>query len=203
MRFPSLDINACSLDTTVIVEQGSDFDVDLESEVTISLGEDYTLEAEVSIPEEEIATVVWTPGEFLDCDSCLTVTASPDRDIMYSVEVTDTNGCTGQASVAFTVKEELTIFIPNTFSPNGDGVNDYFTVYTNTSGTRINSLRIFDRWGGQVFGRDNFDPNDPQLGWDGMFKGQYVNPGVFVYVAEVRFSNGFIEIYKGDVTVIR
>jgi hypothetical protein len=64
-------------------------------------------------------------------------------------------------------------------------------------------LEIFDRWGNQVFVKQHFPPNDPQLGWDGIFKNKLMNPAVFAYQAAVLFSNGEVHHYKGDVTLVR
>ncbi|MEL6970330.1 MAG: gliding motility-associated C-terminal domain-containing protein, partial [Bacteroidota bacterium] len=89
------------------------------------------------------------------------------------------------------------------FSPNRDGVNDGFTVFGGPGLQEIESLRIFSRWGELVFERNNIFPNDESLGWDGLFNGELVNPGVFVYIAELRFVDQEVIQAEGDVTVLR
>lgn len=99
------------------------------------------------------------------------------------------------------------VYIPNVFTPNNDGKNDYFTVYGGVNVKRINNLKIFDRWGEMVFDKDNFPPNLEIEGWDGSIKHKDnstpFNTAVFVYSAEVEFINGEKETFKGDVTLIR
>ena len=94
------------------------------------------------------------------------------------------------------VVEDGSVFIPNTFTPNNDGKNDIFKI----RGTGIDNytMQIFDRWGELVFdGKDGY----PQ--WDGTFKGQPVNIGVYAYVVEINFSDGTKTYKKGDVTIVR
>ena len=64
-------------------------------------------------------------------------------------------------------------------------------------------LKFFDRWGDLIFTADNFLPNDPSFGWNGAFRGEQLNAGVFVYYAEVLFEDGEVVSYQGDITLIR
>ncbi len=96
------------------------------------------------------------------------------------------------------------VFVPNVFSPNDDGINDRFTVFANTASvSTVIYLRIYDRWGGLVFERQDFPPNDPLYGWNGSEKDKVMNPGVFVWNLAVRFIDGTQEVLYGDVTLIR
>lgn len=99
------------------------------------------------------------------------------------------------------------VYIPNMFTPNNDGKNDYFTVYGGVNVKRINKLKIFDRWGELVFEKENLPPNLEPEGWDGSIKNKSgslpYNTAVFVYWAEVEFINGEVQFFKGDVTLIR
>lgn len=198
------DAAGCTFDTTVSVEQGDEVVVDLETHINIRIGESIILMAGVNIPEEEISSVMWSPSTYLSCDTCLTTTARPTEDIAYTLHIEDIFGCIGEATVLIRVVDAVSIFIPNAITPsNGDQINDYFTVFSNKPDTEILSMRIFDRWGELMFEKTNFPPNIPQEGWDGTFRGRTLNPGVFVYVVEFRTPNGFVEILKGDVTIIR
>jgi hypothetical protein len=76
-------------------------------------------------------------------------------------------------------------------------------VYTNDQVEEIVILEIFDRWGNKVFVNENFQPNIADLGWDGAFKTESMDPAVFVYRSVVRFFNGSVRTYKGDVTLVR
>ena len=84
------------------------------------------------------------------------------------------NGCGDTSSVLITVDQNESIFIPNAFTPNGDGNNDIFTVYASKDVRQINKLMVFDRWGELVHSTENFPASslDPSHGWDGRFQGK-------------------------------
>jgi gliding motility-associated-like protein len=90
------------------------------------------------------------------------------------------------------------VFVPNTFTPNGDGQNDILKVF-GPGVESVKQVRIFNRWGQMVF-----ETNDPDgIGWDGTFNGEELNPGVFVYYMDVECINGERTIKKGDITLLR
>jgi len=94
------------------------------------------------------------------------------------------------------------VFIPNTFTPNGDGLNDVF--YPRGKGIAyVSSFRIFNRWGELVFERNNFMLNDEHNGWDGTYKGRQLSPDVYMYTISSRCANGEIIEWKGDVTLVK
>lgn len=100
----------------------------------------------------------------------------------------------------------FSIFIPNIFSPNDDGKNDFFTIQADpTHLPTIRFLKIYDRWGGLVFEKTDFPANDPPLGWDGRWanSGKKVGNGVYVFQALVEFENGSFSVENGSVTVAR
>jgi len=119
---------------------------------------------------------------------------------LYWVQVTDENGCT--ASDSLTVSEicPTLYYIPNVFSPNDDGENDYFEVY----GRDIISLKlsVYDRWGGKLF-----ESAGAGARWDGTYRGKPVNPGVYVWLAQIEgyLEDGtvFNKTESGSVTVVR
>jgi gliding motility-associated-like protein len=96
------------------------------------------------------------------------------------------------------------VFAPNVFSPNEDGINDFFFLSSHPDAiTEIPILRIYDRWGGLVFQGIDLESNRPEQGWNGKIDGEFTNPGVFVWVAEVEYTDGLMETISGDVTIIR
>ena len=143
----------------------------------------------------------WFPNNSLSCEFCKITVAKPKKSTLYKIEVKDQNGCLSWDWVH--VKVISPIGFPNAFSPNGDGYNDFFTGFGNPDLVDINYLRIFNRWGAMIFSRENFEPNIESLGWDGTFKGQPMNPAVFVFVAEVMYNDGTVEIISGDVTLVK
>jgi gliding motility-associated-like protein len=112
-------------------------------------------------------------------------------------------GCSASASTLLVRSIANEVHAPNVFSPNDDGINDQFTLYsTDDQRTTITVLAIFDRWGNKVFEARNIQPGELQQGWDGTFKGQTLDPGVFVYSALVKSPNGEEVPVTGDVTLV-
>jgi len=101
------------------------------------------------------------------------------------------------------VKKDRNIYVPNAFSPDGNGDNDIFYIFSDASVEKIRSFLVFNRWGESVFEVYNSQPNDPRWGWDGSYRGEPVNAAVYVWFAEIEFKNGDVEIIKGDVVIMR
>ena len=158
---------------------------------------------EVTVNSGDSLSYVWTPLEGLSCEFCPEPVAQPFDNTTYMVNVTDPYGCTAFDEITLTVDKSRNIFIPNAFTPNGDNINDVFMVYSGHGVSQITRMIVYDRWGELVFEGKNFQPNDPAFGWDGTFRGQPLNPAVFVYYVEVEFVDGVRIPYKGDVTLIR
>jgi gliding motility-associated-like protein len=172
----------------------------LPTSITTHVGKPVILPGKYS---PNIKTYNWTQEATLSCNNCPQPVASPRFDTKYTVSVIDSNGCKNKAEVQVIVLcEGVTVFLPNTFSPNGDGVNDIF--YVRGQGLdRVKSLRIFNRWGEVVFEKRDFDVNNAQHGWDGKFKGNKPKPDVYVYQAEVYCANGSLMIFPGNVALIQ
>ncbi|MEP6467524.1 MAG: gliding motility-associated C-terminal domain-containing protein, partial [Parafilimonas sp.] len=94
------------------------------------------------------------------------------------------------------------VFLPNTFSPNNDGMNDYFFPRTG-SDINIVSLTIFNRWGQTIFQKRNFSSNNAANGWDGKYKNVLQNPDVYVYIMALQCSGNSVFLKKGNITLIR
>lgn len=95
------------------------------------------------------------------------------------------------------------VFMPSAFSPNGDGNNDSFTIFGGTDLVGIKKLQIFNRWGNQVFQKQDMPPNDATVGWDGQFKGAAVPNGVYVYIAHVLMDDGKERQMSGSFVLVR
>ena len=150
-----------------------------------------------------IVNYTWLPLQHLDCPTCPNPTANPQFTTLYKVKVEDKYGCsnTGEITVQIICNGQ-NFFIPNTFSPNGDGSNDVF--YLRGSGLfSVRTLRVFNRWGEVVFEKREFPVNNPSVGWDGMYKGKKANADVYVYQLELVCNNGDIIKYSGNIALIR
>ena len=199
-----IDNNDCALTDQVNIVAPEEIELELDAEVNISLGDSATLKPRTNLPANEIADIIWSPPIGLSCDDCMQPMARPIKSQTYQLRVMDTNGCEATTTVQFLVDTNPDIYVPNAFSPNNsDGVNDRFTVFARASSIRVvKILRIFDRWGTLVFEKANFDPNDPNLGWDGRFNNQPMRPQVFVYFAEVEMIDDRDLMIRGDVALV-
>lgn len=199
-----IDANDCELEATALIVAPDEILLTLDADATILLGDHFQLFALTNLPLTQIDTILWSPADFLSCTGCLSPFATPLESIEYTVEVIDTNGCNALATQAIFVDRRSNVFIPNVFSPNGDGNNDVFLIFSDLkSVASVHSFQIYNRWGEAVFQAFDFPTNDPAYGWDGIFRGKPMNPAVFVWYAEVEFIDGRVELFKGDVALVR
>lgn len=169
-------------------------------EIIIPLGFETTLPITYS---DNVTQWTWSPADKLSCTNCSNPIANPTFTTNYKVSVVDENGCRAASNIVVRVIcENRNYFIPNTFSPNNDGQNDVFYP-RGRSLDRIQSMRIFNRWGEMVFERKNFAPNAASEGWNGMIRGQQAASDAYVYIIEVICENGQVIPLKGNVTLIR
>ncbi len=198
------DASGCDLDTLVQLPEGNDLRLDLGPDQTIQLGEEALLHAQINIPESSVLWLTWTSNlDSLPCASCLDWRFFPRQTVTFGLALSDVNGCATEDEVTIYVNKKRQIFIPNAFSPNGDGDNDILFIQAGQNVARIRDFKIFDRWGGIVFQAGNFLPNDPAFGWDGRYSGQFLNAAVFVYFVEIEYIDGRTEKLKGDITMMR
>jgi gliding motility-associated-like protein len=114
--------------------------------------------------------------------------------MQFVVTVNDENGCNNQYAVI--VEVECNLFIPNSFTPNTDGKNEKFHIYT--GGIKALEFRIFNRWGEELFFTD-----DETQGWDGTYKGNLVPEGTYVYSVWLIMPDGTERDLKGMLQLIR
>jgi gliding motility-associated-like protein len=167
-------------------------------------GEDQTIfkgqEATLSATANDNVTYQWYPDYKLSCTNCRFPKASPEKDTTYYVQVINEWGCKDIDSVSLRIIETCSgdnVYVPNTFTPNNDGLNDFFYV-RGTELSNIKVFRIYNRWGELIF-----ETQDIRKGWDGTHNGSPVNSGVYVYYLEALCLNGQSTLVKGNVTVLR
>ena len=113
-------------------------------------------------------------------------------------------GCVRSDEVVVYVLEKGKFYLGNIFSPNGDGINDELRLNLSPGIVFVEKWIIYDRWGDAVFGRQDFDPEDTSVFWNGQTTtGAYANPGVFPYILEIQLINGEKEVHHGEVTLVR
>lgn len=166
----------------------------------IKLNESITLTPTISTT---VDSFVWSPSEQLSCMDCLQPICTPYETTIYQLTVFDERGCQNEDEVEISVLADYNFFVPNIFSPNGDGINDGFTIYGGIDIEEIEVLKVFDRWGSLLFERMHFTPNENTLGWDGSYRAKTMGNGVYTYYAVVRFVNNERILVKGDITLLR
>ena len=196
------DYFGCSGETTVTLQTPSPFVIDLGPDQELDLGEPLELTPYFSQPAISFS---WEPADSINCDlGCETLDLVPVNSQTLYLIATSAAGCVASDSINVLVNTVRKVFIPNAFSPNSDGINDRFTVYGEEPNIqRIEQLLIFDRWGGAVFEQNDFSPNDLSAGWDGKARGKVMPLGTYPYVAKIRFLDGAVILYSGDLTLVR
>ncbi len=174
--------------------------VEAGKDQTIIGGNSVTLNSVVS---NDVKYIKWMPEKWLSCYDCLSPIASPKQNTRYSIMVSNEGGCIARDDVSvIVVCADGNLFLPNTFSPNGDGINDVF--YPRGKGIYgLKNFRVYDRWGEVVFYQADLQANDMSKGWDGMLRGKLASQDVYVYTIDVICENNFVFSHKGNVALIR
>ena len=197
-----LDANNCPWDTLINLINPPELTVTLEEDEEIKLGDNITLTP--STNNTEIGIWQWIDiSNNIVLDTSSQISVQPFSTTTYQIITKNTFGCTAVDDIIIYVDNNIPIFIPNAFSPNDDGINDYLSIYTHPNITKIRNFQVFDRWGELVFTGDNSMLNNPNEGWDGMHKGKKANTGVYIFALEVELIDGSKRQYSGDVILLR
>lgn len=200
------DNRGCSVDTTYTIIEPNPIIVSITPENPIvDLGDSLLLTGEIIQSDNPVVLYSWTSAEPLSCPGCISTWVYNDAPAVYTWTVTDANGCQGSADILVNVDYARDVYIPNVFSPNDDGRNDDFKVFTGLGVVSIERIEIYDRWGNLLHAEKDLLPNPTGAGkWNGMSNGQPLGPGVYVYTVRVRFvDNNTVLTYRGDVTLLR
>ncbi len=203
-----LDANGCENMHTFNMQQPQELNVELVVSIEgdnneITLGEVVTMTGVATVPDDSLELVQWEPAELVSCDTCLHVTSEPIQQTTFSITVED-NGCMDSDAVTIFVSKDRKVFVPNAFSPNGDNLNDRFMIFADGNQiVKVNSFLVFNRWGESVHQYFDFQPNDPTYGWDGSFRGERLDTGVFTWFAEIEFVDGVNQMFEGDVILVK
>lgn len=191
----------CNLTLEALIENPEQFIIELGPDWSIQLGESVEIEAMVN---DELIASTWSP-EVEGCAlNCLGFEIFPTNSQYYYLTAVSDDECVAVDSVFIEVEKIRKVYIPNVFSPNFDGINDYFApIVIAPNVESIQSFQVFNRWGAVVYEGRDFISGASSSGWDGTFKGKPANVGVYVYLAEIRFLDGELIQYSGDVLLLR
>lgn len=194
------DDSGCSWNQEIVIEEPEELLLDLGVDTLISIGDSIRL---LPVTNGFVDTFMWSQDQLLPCPTCFSQVVYPFTSTVYQLTIIDPNGCQTTDDIIIRVDDQRPVYIPNLFHPNGDGKNDMFTVYGGHVVEEVVAMKVYDRWGEQMHASGGYPPNDESYGWDGTFKGRMMNPNVYIYVVEIRFTDGTTKMYKGDVSIIR
>ena len=193
-----LDTSGCKNYDTVLVEVRSYPQLELGQDTLICKGDPYQINA-----TSTATNFNWSPADGISATNVLSPVFQSTVSQTYTVTAWDAANCPVYDTLSIEVENcSSYIHIPQAFSPNGDGINDHFTLFTNNIAEY--EIRIFNRWGEMVYrSGDLQETNNLDKGWDGFYRGEAQNAGVFVYYLIGKTNNGETIERKGDITLIR
>jgi len=207
------DVNGCEYDQTFEIPGAFKPEINLsEEKLTARVRDSIRIQAVIppDYPLSRIDTVIWTPKADVfftgtNINSLLNPVLVPQRSTTFAVKIISSDGCTASDYVTVQVDNTLYIYVANAFSPTAAQGNNR-RVMVSTEDDRvvgINDFQIFDRWGSLVFEAHDFQPNDPDNGWDGTVGGKLLDPGVYTWYLAAELSNGETQIFQGNTALIR
>lgn len=198
------DRTGCEYQTEIQVRPPNPISINLGEDLEVKLGESLILSALITPSFNSILNITWVreDGEVL-CTGCSELGVIPYRNVQISATIEDFNGCIAKDDITLYVNKDDLIYAPNAFSPNNDGNNDFFNLFGSEGVEVIQNLKIYYRWGELVYWQEVIDLKNPESGWDGTKNGKLLNPGVFIYTAEVILLDGSRARMAGEVNLLR
>lgn len=195
------DNNNCVGSTNVTLTQPQAFSVNAGPDVVSVRGQTVALNGSAT-SANGIIGYLWSPAQYVTCDTCPATGAKPDSTQVFVLAATDGDSCLAYDSVTVIVKYAISYFIPTAFSPNADGLNDFFEFDILGAGTIETS--VFNRWGERVY----YNPaqaNGSTGGnaWDGSKSGKKLPADTYVYQLRVKFFDDSYEDLSGTITLMR
>lgn len=182
--------NNCGTTGTVLVT------VDPLPEVYAGRDTIYSIEGNKFIKASGTGTLTWTAGDEIWCRVCPETQIMPKRASCYTVEAENEYGCINTDDVCIDINIDFGVYIPDSFTPNGDGLNDVFYVYGN--GISNVQMTIFDRWGERMF-----TAVDQLTGWPGNYNAEDCPNGIYIYKINYKGPDGKSYNKTGHVSIIR
>jgi len=152
---------------------------------------------------DPITNLLWSPSSILNCSSCTTPILKTNVNQVIKLNANTKYQCTDSAYLEILAFYQSRFKLPNVFTPNGDGLNDYFYLIAAEEIKTIKIFQVLNRWGEIVFETKNARPNDLAFAWNGTKKGKELPQGTYVYYLVFELDNGTTESHKGNITLIR
>ncbi|MCC6815542.1 MAG: gliding motility-associated C-terminal domain-containing protein [Saprospiraceae bacterium] len=195
-----IDSNNCYSDTvTIVINEPALVRPDIGPDLNINSNQIILLK---ELTGQNFKEYQWLPADLFDCNNCPESKLRVQSDTNVFLFVKDQNGCSASDTLSIRIRKSGGIFTPNTFSPNGDGVNDEFYLIGDDE-IKVKYLSIYDRWGNLIFSHLNPRINKPDDGWNGIYKNKTLNPGVYVYQFLIQSEDGTEELRSGTITLVK
>jgi gliding motility-associated-like protein len=195
------DNNGCTITDSALISEPDSVIVSVNpNPAQVDLGS--TVQLTSTTNQSGTLTYTWLPAFGLSCYDCAAPVFDGVYTQQYSIIVTNAAGCTGSYNFDVIVNPDYSVFIPNAFTPNGDGANDTWQIFGNLSAIKQLTLQVFNRIGEKVY-----ETNDINFAWnpnaDG-YKGSDLPTGVYVYTVQIVWLDNHSDSeYKGSLTIIR
>ena len=200
-----LDSLGCGWQASWEVAAGPAFTLDLGADRWVTEGRSVEIFAQTSAP---LASIQWAGFCEGNCGPSLTV--EPQQAQWIQATAWSAGGCSASDSLWVEVRKPLdcegTVFAPNAFTPNQDGLNDFFTLYADETMHQISQISrmvVYNRWGNIIFDRNGLLPNQPHKGWDGYSQGLPMQEGNYAWAAEFLLKDGSSFSCSGNVVLLR
>ncbi|MEL6557049.1 MAG: gliding motility-associated C-terminal domain-containing protein [Bacteroidota bacterium] len=197
------DRYGCLLDTLIRVNEPPPFTIDLGTDQNLTLGETLSVAVTAS---DSVTSYSWLPNTIECQPPCESFSLLLPESQTVSVTAISVNGCIATDELLVSIDGTLELFTPNVFTPNGDGVNDYFTIFNKSAFNAIQNiteLHIFDRTGREMFRKQNFPVGLETAGWDGSKSGAEAPSGVYFYAAVLTLINEEQITISGNLSLFR
>lgn len=196
------DANGCSIQEQIMIDTPIEILGKIEGPYKGKYLDNIQLIANVDWSAYNITNINWydESNNLIGTGKDLSFQLEKEENI--TLELIDAAGCIVKRQQLIAIDKEFNFFKPNAFSPNGDGANDLFFISSEKLPSNEYSMKIFDRWGNQVFANDKLHFNNSSEGWNGRYKGQKAQIGVYTYVIETILFNEKVKLV-GDVTLLR
>ncbi len=198
-----IDVNGCDFEFEVEILPASPFYLWGEDVYELTYGEVAEIEIFTDLDDSEIQNIYWLDEKEEEIAWELKLEYGENKDEIISVFVENLNGCIESMDVTIRYLSDIDFIYPNIFSPNGDDINEYFSIFGTGSPHKINLLQVFDRYGGLVYEASSPSSSENPIVWDGKFNNQFVESGVYVFVIQYSIEENETLYYSGDITVIR
>ena len=190
------DANGCQIHDLLWISNPAPLIAEIGWQDTLTLGDSLHLFVNTNTIWSSLDSVNWSP---VLCQGCQNLVFQPLEAQWIEVQIIDEKGCRAEDQRYLPLEIRRGVFVPNVFTPNGDGVNDVFMIYADASVKNISNLSIFDRWGGLIHQALQCQPETESCSWNG----HSYPVGVYTYQFRVEFIDGFQQWYKGDIAIVR